>query len=135
MRWTSIVAVSMLFACGDGEASSEAANRDSAAAAQPTTEIVHATVDDTSIVLSVDTVPAGDVSILFANRGASRHSVRIQSVDDSWAVSNIMSGEDATLRLDLSPGTYELYCPDFDANGSHASQGVYARLVAVESGD
>lgn len=135
MRWTSIAAVSMLFACGDGDASSEAANRDSAAAAQPTTEIVHATIDDTSIVLSVDTVPAGDVSILFANRGTNRHSVRIRSVEDSWSVSNIMSGDDATLVVDLSPGTYELYCPDVDANGSHASQGVYARLVAVEDTD
>ena len=131
MRWTLLVAVLMLCACGERDASNAAANSDSAAAAAPTTEVVLVTVDDTSIVLSLDTVPAGPVSILVANRADSRHSLRIQSVDDSWSVSNIMSGQDATLLVDLAPGIYELFCPDVDAGSSHASQGMYARLVVV----
>src|SRR5690606_27081097 len=102
---------------------------------QPTTEIVHVTIDDTAIDLSIDTVAAGDVSILFANRGSERHSIRIRSAEDSWIVSNIMGGADATLRVDLSPGVYEVYCPDVDAGGSHGPQGRYARLIVVDSAD
>lgn len=135
MRWTSIVAVLSLCACGGSDAGSAASNGDSAAAAQPTTEIVHVTIDDTAIDLSIDTVAAGDVSILFANRGSERHSIRIRSAEDSWIVSNIMGGADATLRVDLSPGVYEVYCPDVEAQGSHATQGLYARLIVVDSTD
>jgi len=132
MRWTLLVAVLMLCACGERGASNAAVEGDSAAAAAPTTEVVLVTVDDTSLVLSMDIVPAGPVSFLVSNRADTRHSLRIQSVADSWNVSNILGGQDATLLVDLSPGIYELFCPDLDADGSHASRGLYARLVVTE---
>ncbi len=135
MRRTPIVIALMLLACGENDSGSALAGEDSAAAAEPTTEILHATIEDNDIELSLDSIPAGEASILIANRSANRHSLRIQSVDDYWSVANLMSGEDATLRVDLSPGVYELYCPDVDADGPHASQGVYARLVVTDNED
>ncbi len=135
MRCLPLVTALMLMACGDGDGSSAATARDSAASAEPSTQIVHTTIRDASVELSADSVPAGPASFLIANRGDNRHSLRIQSVADAWSVSNIMSGEDATLRVDLSPGIYELFCPDVDAAGTHASQGVYARLIVYDAPD
>ncbi len=134
--WTALVAALMLCACSDTGGDGAAASADdTTATAEPSTQVLVVTIQDTSIVLSLDSVSAGPVSFLIGNRGDARHSLRIAGATDDWSVGALDSGEDATLRVELQPGSYEVFCPEFDAGGTHASQGQYARLIVGPPAD
>lgn len=133
---TALVAALMLNACSDaGDGGTAASAGDTSATSEPSTQVLLVTMQDTSIVLSLDSVPAGPVSFLIGNRGDARHSLRIEGATDGWSVGLLGRGEDATLRVDLQPGVYEVFCPEFDAAGTHASQGQHARLIVGPASD
>ncbi|MGH7445062.1 MAG: hypothetical protein ACREKM_09305, partial [Longimicrobiales bacterium] len=121
-----LTALLALLACAgenDGAADATVLSDTGAAAATPTTEVVQATLREWSLELSVDTVAPGAVSFQIANRGDFTHSFAITGEGEEWSVEDVASGQDATLRVDLATGIYDIFCPMVDLDGSHESRG------------
>jgi plastocyanin len=70
------------------------------------------------------TAPAGEVSIELVNDSAVPHAVEVEGngVEEE---SEIVTGANTTLTVDLEPGEYELYCPV----GDHRAQGMVGTLT------
>jgi hypothetical protein len=125
-----------LVACSGGGAETEEATTladSGAVATQPSTQVVRAELGETTVVLSADTIGAGPVTFQISNAGQSAHSFLIEGEGARWNVDQVLPGEDATLRVDLAPGYYDVSCPLRSAEGLHVSLGEHARLVVVET--
>jgi hypothetical protein len=87
------------------------------------------------VQLDADSVPAGAVSFQISNRGELVHTFEIQGEGEVWSVEAMLPGEDATLRVDLAEGVYDVFCPIGDGAGSHEDRGMRAQLVVVPARD
>lgn len=133
-----LTALLALLACAgenDGAADATVFSDTGAAAATPTTEVVQATLREWSLELSADTVAPGAVSFQIANRGDFAHSFAITGEGEEWSVEDVASGQDATLRVDLAAGIYDIFCPMVDLEGSHESRGMRGQLVVAAPRD
>lgn len=133
-----LTALLALLACaGENEGATDATmlGDTGAAVAAPTTEVVQATLREWSVELSADTVPPGAVTFQVANRGEYAHSFAIAGEGEEWSVEDIASGQDATLRVDLAAGIYDIFCPMVDLEGSHESRGMRGQLVVAAPRD
>lgn len=139
MRASRLVAplLAVLACTGEGETAPDAsATADTGvAAAQPTSEVVQVTLTEWSVQLDADSVPAGAVSFQISNRGEVVHTFEIQGEGEEWSVEAIVPGEDATLRVDMAAGVYDVFCPIVNGVGSHEARGMRAQLVAVPAGN
>ncbi len=138
MRASRLVTAALALACvgeGDVRRAAQMADDTGAAAAEPSTDVVQVTLREWMVELSMDSVPAGAVSFQIGNRGDFAHTFEMQGGGDVWKVENITSGQDATLRIELEPGIYDVLCPLEDAAGSHESRGMRAQLVVTPSRD
>jgi uncharacterized cupredoxin-like copper-binding protein len=70
-------------------------------------------------------VRAGQVTFNLRNTGGAPHALEIegQGIEEETRV--IQGGQSATLRVNLKPGTYEMYCPV----GNHRQQGMEGELT------
>jgi hypothetical protein len=65
------------------------------------------------------------------NNGVSVHNLEVEGLGIEEAFeSNLSPGENQTMRLDLEPGTYEVYCPV----GNHREQGMEMQLSVFTRG-
>lgn len=73
-----------------------------------------------------DTLPAGPTTFMISNTGDVKHNFEIegQGIEKKLSM-NLKSGESKTLKVDLEPGTYTVYCPV----GEHADKGMKMQLV------
>lgn len=60
---------------------------------------------------SLDVPKEGPVTVQVKNDGAIGHALEIAGPDGEFKTSTIAPGKSATLKADLKPGTYEMYCP------------------------
>jgi plastocyanin len=97
----------------------------STAQAQP----VAVTLSEFALKLSRDTVKAGKVSFAIKNDGRTTHAIRVVGGKIDKGSRELAKAEAATLQLELTPGTYEVYCPL--AEGSHKMAGMKHTLVVV----
>ena len=76
-----------------------------------------------------DTLPAGPTSFVVTNNGPHEHDFGIegQGIDASFGV-DMQPGETLTLEVNLTPGTYYVYCPV----GNHAANGMEMSLTVTE---
>ena len=68
---------------------------------------------------------SGVVEFRVANRGQITHALEVEGGDIEEETEEIPAGGSATLKVDLKPGTYELYCPI----GNHKEQGMEGSLT------
>jgi len=54
---------------------------------------------------------AGSVTITAKNSGAIVHSLEVQGNGVTQKTGNIQAGSSATLKVNLKPGTYQMFCP------------------------
>lgn len=88
-----------------------------------------ATLSEWRLELGQDTVPAGRVTLRATNRGQYEHALEVEGGGQEWETERIRPGQDATLQVELQPGTYEVYCPVEDTHGNHERLGMRTTLV------
>jgi len=79
--------------------------------------------------LSQLTVPTGEVEITVKNGGTIPHTLEIEGQGIQKELEPINAGATSRVRLNLPPGTYELYCPIGD--GAHAKMGMIAHIEVI----
>jgi hypothetical protein len=77
--------------------------------------------------LSVHAVPAGPAIVQLVNFGQDAHDLRMERIGGSRVYGSpiIQSGDIYNLKIDLLPGTYELWC----SVANHRALGMQARLL------
>jgi plastocyanin len=74
---------------------------------------------------------AGPQLFRVTNKGASVHNLEVEGLGiEETFESNLSPGETQTMRLNLEPGTYEVYCPV----GKHREQGMEMQLSVFTRG-
>lgn len=131
-----VIAVVLLCACA-GEAERDARNAGTpadtdAATAEPTTEVVQITLAEWSLEMLPDTIAEGPVTFQVHNRADRQHALRVIGDGEEWDIEAIAPGGDATLRVDVSPGLYVIFCPQDDERGNHQALGMSGQLVVRE---
>lgn len=89
---------------------------------------VSATLTEWSVSLSQDSVPAGPIAFDVRNAGAVEHRFEVEGGGEEWETENIAPGGDVTMSVNLSPGTYEVYCPIEAGGVNHAERGMRTTL-------
>ncbi|MGH7483084.1 MAG: hypothetical protein ACRELV_13090, partial [Longimicrobiales bacterium] len=91
---------------------------------------VTATLTEWQITLSSESVAPGTVMFQVTNEGEYEHAFEVEGNGEEFETDPIAPGSSATLTADLSPGTYEVYCPIVDEeHGSHEELGMTTELV------
>ena len=88
-----------------------------------------ATLSEWELVLTADTVSAGDIAIQIMNRGNELHRFEIEGAGGEWVSDSLTSNGETMMRVRLEPGTYEVYCPVESAHGVHKALGMVDTLV------
>jgi len=85
------------------------------------------TISETEFALDPanPTVAAGEVTITASNDGATVHNLEVEGNGVEEITDDLDPGQSGELKLDLEPGTYEIYC----AIGTHAAQGMEGTLT------
>ena len=109
-----------------GSAADPLAGSDTAAAGASSVDVVLA---EWKVGLDRDTVPAGRVTLRATNSGEYEHALEVEGGGEEWETERVRAGQEATLQVDLGPGTYEVYCPIEDAHGNHERLGMRTTLV------
>jgi len=81
--------------------------------------------------LSQLTVPTGEIEITVKNGGTMPHALEIEGQGIEKELEPISAGATSKLRLNLPPGSYELYCPIGD--GAHEKMGMIAHIEVIGS--
>jgi phosphohistidine phosphatase SixA/plastocyanin len=106
------------------------------AATQPPTKPAAASpiavrLSEWKLELSQLTVPTGEVEITVKNGGTMPHALEIEGQGMEKELEPIKVGGTSKLRLNLPPGSYELYCPIGD--GAHEQMGMIAHIEVIGS--
>ena len=67
----------------------------------------------------------GSVEFKVTNDGGTTHALEVEQGETEFETEDIAPGSSATLKADLQPGEYELYCPIDD----HKGKGMTATLT------
>lgn len=122
----------VLTACGGGgePAADTAADGETAAATASSQEARTVDVGLTEYTIEMPrTVRAGSTVFRVSNDGTETHNFEVESGDmEEELESDLEPGETGTLEVDLSPGTYEVYCPVDD----HDERGMRLELRVTE---
>lgn len=89
---------------------------------------VDATLAEWSVTLSQDSVPAGVVAFNVQNAGSETHRFEIEGNGEEWETDDLAPGDNVTMSVSLSPGTYRVYCPVESDGMSHADRGMSRTL-------
>jgi plastocyanin len=120
-----VVVVSALAGCGDDDGS----GGDGAAlpADAVTTRAVRVVGTEMAFTPGTLTVTAGEHDIVFVNEGAVHHELLIADGEEFVGRVSAPAGEEATMTVDLEPGTYEMSCHE----PGHYEAGMNGTLVVV----
>ena len=82
-------------------------------AAPPAAGAASLTIGETEYKLtpSQGNAKAGSVTITAKNSGAIVHALAVQGNGVTKTTGNIQAGSSATLKVNLKPGTYQMFCP------------------------
>ena len=140
MRWIGALAASLAVltaACNDQEADFEVApateqSREARTEAQieQGVTVIEATLNESNIALSQDSIPAGTVAFQVRNSGSAEHALEVEGIqgDGEWKTDALAPGGSVTMSLNLEPGIYEVYCPISTDGTSHKQRGMRTRL-------
>lgn len=93
------------------------------------TDLVHIPLKEWTIRVSKSPISAGRTTFHAMNEGSYSHAVEIEGNGQEWKTDPIAPGGTATLTPNLTPGTYEVYCPVVDSQGNHQQRGMRTTLV------
>src|SRR5215204_4241036 len=88
---------------------------------------LHATLSEWKIELSRQRLTGGSVVVTVENVGSIPHQLEIEGNGIEQRTELIQPGSSGTLRLNLKPGSYEVYCPVGD--DSHKKLGMETHLT------
>ncbi|HSJ09704.1 MAG TPA: hypothetical protein VK928_07300 [Longimicrobiales bacterium] len=71
-------------------------------------ESLTATLTDTELTLSKDSVPAGAVTILVRNTGTAPHAFQVSGAGELWETDPVAPGTDVSMSLNLPIGEFTL---------------------------
>jgi len=78
----------------------------------PAAETVNLSETEYKITPSdVNTKKSGVIEFKVTNDGSTTHALEVEGADVEQRTDDIAPGESATLKVDLSKGGYEMYCP------------------------
>jgi uncharacterized cupredoxin-like copper-binding protein len=84
--------------------------------------IVQVRLSEWKVELTPSTVPPGPVSFHVTNAGTIGHAFEVEGHGLERSTSPLYPGKDATLLVNLQPGSYDAYCPI--GKGSHEMLGM-----------
>ncbi len=86
-----------------------------------------ATIGETEFKLTPSTanVAAGAVTITAKNAGTTVHNLEVEGKGVEKKTADLQPGSSGTLKLNLKPGTYEMYC----AIPGHKQSGMVGKVV------
>jgi plastocyanin len=87
------------------------------------------TLAEWQVGLSADTVQAGQIDIQIMNRGNEYHRLQIEGNDMEWVSDSLRSNDETLAQVQLTAGTYVLYCPIVGSRGVHRELGMVDTLV------
>lgn len=90
---------------------------------------VHVVLNEWRVSPSETTLSAGPVMFHVMNEGQYQHALEIQRGSDEWQTGNIPAGGTGTVTVNLTPGTYTLYCPVADSHGNHRQMGMQTTIT------
>ncbi|MGH7664906.1 MAG: cupredoxin domain-containing protein [Gemmatimonadaceae bacterium] len=90
---------------------------------------VTAALSEWSIELASDTINAGPTTFRVTNNGTVAHQFEVEGNGVETETAEIPPGGEATLSVDLTAGTYEVYCPISNDSVDHSERGMTTRLV------
>ena len=123
-----LILLLLFCACEDRQAYDEVTS-DTTAVSEPqqpmTTPQAQANTIDVTLteyeITMPDTIPAGPVVFRITNAGQEEHSFEVEGDDfEEELEHNLAPGATDSLRVDLSPGPYTIYCPVAD----HVTEGM-----------
>ena len=77
-----------------------------------------------------DSVPAGTVAFEVSNTGSMAHNFEVEGEGIEEVLDDdLQPGDTETLTVELTPGTYTVYCPI----GNHRDQGMEVQLEVTDS--
>ena len=80
------------------------------------------------MVLSEDTIPAGQTTFEITNTGSVPHAFEVEGQGMEEETENIPPGQTVTLAVDLQAGRYVTYCPLVTDSVSHEAEGMTTTL-------
>jgi uncharacterized cupredoxin-like copper-binding protein len=110
----------------------DAAMRADTGVAATTGGEIQARMTEWAIELSDDTVRTGQVTFRVHNAGEVHHALEVEGEGIEEEMDHLPSGGTATLTVNLTPGTYEVYCPVVSAGVSHREQGMTTTLIVQD---
>ncbi|HUF66389.1 MAG TPA: cupredoxin domain-containing protein [Gemmatimonadaceae bacterium] len=90
---------------------------------------VHVVLNEWRVSPSEMTLAAGPVLFHVMNEGQYQHALQVQRGSDEWETGNVRAGGTGTVTVNLTPGTYTLYCPVADAQGNHRQMGMQTTIT------
>lgn len=90
---------------------------------------VHVVLNEWRVSPSETTLAAGPVTFHVMNEGQNQHGLEVQRGSGEWQSGNIPAGGTGTVTVNLTPGTYTLYCPIVDSRGNHRQMGMQATIT------
>ena len=90
--------------------------------ARPAPTVVQVRLSEWKVELNPTTVPPGPVAFHVTNAGTIGHAFEVEGHGVERSTSPLYPGKDATLLVNLQPGSYEAYCPI--GKGSHEMLGM-----------
>jgi uncharacterized cupredoxin-like copper-binding protein len=89
---------------------------------------VEATLAEWSVTLSQDSVSEGAIAFNVRNTGSMVHRFEVEGNGEEWESEDINPGDEVTMSLSLTPGTYEVYCPIVEGGEDHEARGMRTTL-------
>ncbi len=125
--------VLIISACGEVEAPPGGSDSAAAtAAADPGEVLVDIDLDEYTVLMDA-VLPAGPVTVKFANRGFEEHNllfVLVESDSTVWETERRLSpGERRTVKLEFEPGEYKAVC-NFSG---HEDRGMFTEFEVEET--
>jgi uncharacterized cupredoxin-like copper-binding protein len=138
-RFAALLAAGAAFAvpiAGCGGSDDNSTSADTSAGTQASTTggaaggaggTVDMTAADFKFTPSDPTVKSGEVTFDLKNDGQAPHSLEIEDVNgqDEEIEGDVSPGQSGTLKVNLSPGKYEFYCPV----GNHKEMGMEGEIT------
>ena len=139
MRICGICAIAIMTACGgdlDNAAVPDSAGGEvgtpfgsTAGVGGTEARIVAATLREWAIDFPSDTISAGRYTFRVQNSGQYQHALEVEGQGEEHETDRLAPAESDEITVELTPGTYELYCPVEDAHGKHKELGMRRTLV------
>jgi hypothetical protein len=88
---------------------------------------VKVNLSEWEVQVTPSSIPAGPVTFEITNAGSIPHAFEVEGHGTEKSTPQIQPGKNATLKVDLSAGGYEAYCPV--GKGSHKMLGMRSQLT------